>query len=180
MDVAIAQARLERMVAASTEPVLDAAAIADILGLAARPDYMGNDPRNIPAVAVRASSTLYAINDIVRQDLTTERWWICEIPGTTRSTAPVWPVMTYVPGPSDITVVDGPVIWRDAGSRWQPTYDLNAAAMHGWEQKAAAVAHRFNFAADSNQFNVSQIHAMCLTMADRYKARSPQTIRVTF
>lgn len=177
MDAQTAQDRLERMVAAGEEPILDALTIVDLLAQAARRDFLENDPRNGTAAA-HATGTLYAVNDIVQQAALTERWWICEVPGTTGATAPTWPAFTYPAPASGSTVWDGTVVWRDAGSRWQPTYDLNAAAALGWEQKAAACSHRFNFSADSQRFDVSQIHAQCLTMADRFRNRGAFTIRI--
>lgn len=181
MDSAQAQARLERMVAAADDPILDNAAVTDLLGLAARRDAAGNDPRNTTDAISRAISTRYAINDLVRQDASTERWWLCEIPGTTAATATPssgWPVLDYF-RISDFTVYDGTVLWRDAGTRWQPTYDLNIAAAAGWEQKAASVAARFTFSADGQIFNRSEIHAMCLEQADRYRHRRAGTITVS-
>ncbi len=174
MDEVTAQARLERMVAASTDPVLDAAAIADLLLLARRVDASRNDPRNLTTAAARAASTRYEPGTLVRQEAGSERWWICLIAGTTGTGAPSWPTLTGV-ARYGVTVVDGTVTWQDAGSRWAPTWDLNAAAAAGWEQKAALVSGRFNFAADQQRFDRSQVHAMCLEQADRYRRRGAGT-----
>ncbi len=174
MDVALAQARLERMIASTVDPILDAAAIADLLSYGRRPDAAGNDPRNDSTAPVWTAGTLYARNDLVRQSSTVERWWICLWPGRSNTTTPSWPVL--LTPRTDRTVVDGTgpvtaVVWEDAGSRWQPTYDFNAMAAAGWETKAALIANRFTFATDGQTFNRSQQHAMCLTMADRYRNR---------
>jgi len=170
VDESTARDRLRRMVAADTDPRLDAEAINDLMTVAARPDRAGNDPRCRVSVTARAASTRYAAGDVVRQASDVERWWICQVPGTTGSTAPGWPVLTGVPR-GTAQVVDGTVVWIDAGSRWSPTWDLAAAAADGWEQKAAQVAHRFTFTADGQRFDRSQIHAMCLDMADRFRRR---------
>lgn len=176
MDPTTALARLERMVAADQEPVLDAATIQDLLVMARRQDAAGNDPRNTPGTPARAASTLYSVNDLVRQNASTERWWICQWAGTTGTTVPAWPAF-YVPR-TDSTVYDGTVVWADAGSRWQPTFDFNYAAAAGWESKAAALAHRFDFAADGQRFDRSKAHAMCLQMADVYRRRINSTLIV--
>ena len=182
MDSAQAQARLERMVAASDDPILDSPTITDLLGIAARCDAVGNSPRNTVDAPIRTASTLYAVNDLVRQNSTTERWWTCEVPGTTSASslpAPSgWPILDYF-RISDFTVYDGTVLWRDAGTRWQPTYDLNAAAAMGWEIKAASVASRFTFSADGQTYNRSEIHAACLMQADRYRRRKSGTVTIT-
>lgn len=174
MDAVAAQARLERMTASAVDPVLDAPALADLMLIAKRPDRTGNDPRNDVAATAWASATLYAPGDLRRQAAGVERWWICLIAGTTASTAPSWPTLTGY-ARSDTTVTDGTVTWQDAGSRWAPTWNLNAAAGAGWEMKAALVSGRFNFAADQQRFDRSQVHAMCLEQADRYRRRGAGT-----
>lgn len=60
---------------------------------------------------------------------------------------------------------------------WIATYDLNAAAADIWEEKAASVAHQFDFNADGASYNVSQKFAMYMRQAKHYRARrSPKTI----
>lgn len=174
MDAAAAQARLERMVAASTDPVLDAPTVVDLMLIAKRVDRTGNDPRNDDTAASRTGSTIYEPGELVRQAAGVERWWICLIAGTTASDAPSWPTLTGCQR-SDTIVRDGTVTWQDAGSRWASTWNLNAAAAAGWEMKAALVSGRFNFAADQQRFDRSQIHAMCLEQADRYRRRGAGT-----
>ena len=169
MDETDARARLERMVAADIEPTLDADAITDLMRIAARPDGARNDPRNTSAAPVWTATTVYAAGDLVRQSSTAERWWLCLTGGTSASTTPSWPTLVYER--TDWIILDGTVEWVDAGSRWRPTWNLNAAAAAGWEQKAAQVAHRFDFGADGQKFDRSQTHAMCLDMADRYRMR---------
>ena len=175
MDVALAQARLERMVSSAVDPILNSTTITDLLVYGRRPDAAGNDTRNTSAASSWTAATLYQVNDLVRQSGSVERWWVCETPGTSAATAPVWPVFTYGRLSTSI-VTDGSAVWRDAGSRWQPTYDFNAMAAAGWEVKAALIANRFTFAADGQTFNRSQQHAMCLTMADRYRNRRSGTV----
>lgn len=54
---------------------------------------------------------------------------------------------------------------------WVPTYDLHAAAADVWEEKAAAVAADFNFAADGARFDRSQIHAQYQAQAQFHRMR---------
>ena len=173
MDAYAAQDRLERMVAASEDPVLDAPTLADLMRIAMRVDRAGNDPRNSTTVS-RADSTIYEPGELVRQAAGAERWWICLIAGTTATAAPTWPTLTGYPR-GDTIVRDGTVTWQDAGSRWAPTWNLNAAAAAAWEMKAALVSGRFDFAADQQRFDRSQIHAMCLEQADRFRRRGAGT-----
>jgi hypothetical protein len=55
---------------------------------------------------------------------------------------------------------------------WIATYDLNAAAANIWEEKAAALQERFDFAADGGNYKVSQAHENALKMAGKYRSRS--------
>jgi hypothetical protein len=171
-----AMSRLERMVAASTDPVLDEAALQDLMVLAARVDAAGNSPQNLLTAPSWAATTTHGVNTVIRQDAITERWWQVLTPGTTGAAAPTWP--TFTDGAmSGSQVVDGSIVWVDAGTRWHPTYDLNAAACFGWEQKAAACADRFKFAADSQSYDRQQVNAMCLEMATRYANRRAGVVR---
>ncbi len=170
MEETAALDRLRRMIASDTEPTLDEETIADLLRQSARVDLAGNDPRAVDTAPVHATGTRYAAGDIVRQASDGERWWSCVVAGVTGSTAPTWPVLDGLPRESTI-VTDGTVTWLDAGSRWAGQWDLGSAAAAGWELKAAAVAHRFTFSADGQRFDRSQVHAMCLDMADRYRRR---------
>lgn len=61
---------------------------------------------------------------------------------------------------------------------WTETWDLNSAAAEGWRWKAAKVAGSFDFVTDSQRFDRSQIAAMCLDMADRYRRRVLSSPRV--
>ena len=66
----------------------------------------------------------------------------------------------------------------DENDDWVATYDLRAAAAEVCEEKAAAVAARFDFAADGANFSRSQEYDHWMKQA-RYHAarRRPGTIR---
>lgn len=60
---------------------------------------------------------------------------------------------------------------------WVETYDLNAAAADVWEEKAAALAHLYDFSADGGQYSRAQMVAQARATAARYRAiRSPKTL----
>lgn len=55
---------------------------------------------------------------------------------------------------------------------WNPTWDLEAAAVIGWEIKAGRAASTFDFGEDSQRFNASQVHDQCMAMARLYRRGS--------
>jgi len=59
----------------------------------------------------------------------------------------------------------------DDNDDWIATYDLHLAAADIWEEKAAAVASRFDFEADGGKFNRSQQYEMYMKQARRHRAR---------
>lgn len=170
MDAVAALARLERMVASSADPALDAAAMADLLAVAKRPDDNGNLPTNVSAAPAWAASTVYAPGAVVQPTPASGRWWRCRVGGTSGSTQPAWPDLRGEPRTATI-VGDGYVTWEDAGAAWAPTWDLAAAAVEGWEQKAALVANRFQFGTDGQTFLRQQVLDHCHAQADRYRRK---------
>ncbi len=54
---------------------------------------------------------------------------------------------------------------------WVGTYDLNSAAVQGWEMKAGKTAHQYYWSASGQQFNPQQYHEHCLTMAEQYRRK---------
>jgi hypothetical protein len=54
---------------------------------------------------------------------------------------------------------------------WVGTWDLNQAAADIWQEKAAAVAVNFDFAADGGDYKRSQVAAQMLKMAQTYRAK---------
>ena len=53
---------------------------------------------------------------------------------------------------------------------WEGAWDLNRAAADVWDEKAAAVAAGFDFAADGGDYKRSQVHTQMLAMARRYRS----------
>lgn len=67
---------------------------------------------------------------------------------------------------------------QDANDDWLATYDLHAAAVQVWEEKAATVAHEFGFSADGGQYHRNQKYEQALGMARHHNARrAVRTIR---
>jgi hypothetical protein len=170
MDAAAAAARLARMVASEVDPVLDAAALADLLVLSQRPDANGNLPTNLAAADDWAAATVYAPGDVVQPDPNDGRWWVCVFGGTSAATQPSWPDLGGEPRTAHM-IVDGTVTWGDAGAAWAPTWDLAAGAVEGWEQKAALASGRFEFTTDGQTFRGQQVVAHCQAQADRYRRK---------
>lgn len=55
---------------------------------------------------------------------------------------------------------------------WIPTYDLNAAAAEIWDEKAAAIQDKYDFAADGGRYDRSQAYTQACAMAAKYRGRS--------
>lgn len=56
-------------------------------------------------------------------------------------------------------------------TEWTPTYDLNAAAADIWEEKAAVLVGRMDFAADGGQFSASQQFEQAKKLAQFYRSK---------
>ena len=168
MDEVSALTRLKRMVAFSEDPALDASALADLMLMAKRPDSNGNLPTNVSTAPTWVASTAYAPGDVVQPSPVDGRWWRCAIGGTSDITQPDWPDLRGEER-TGRTVGDGFVTWEDAGAAWAPTWDLDAAAVEGWEQKAAIASGRYQFTTDGQTFLRQQVVANCHAQADRYR-----------
>lgn len=67
-----------------------------------------------------------------------------------------------------------------ANTAWVPTYDLHAAAADVWQEKAAALAHLYDFSADGGSYTRSQRVAQAQQQARYHLARrNLNTIRLT-
>lgn len=63
---------------------------------------------------------------------------------------------------------------------WVPTYDLHAAAADVWNEKAAALAHLYDFSADGGSYSRSQRVTQAQAQARYHLARrNLNTIRLT-
>jgi hypothetical protein len=61
---------------------------------------------------------------------------------------------------------------------WTAVYNLNRAAADIWEEKAAAVAEKFDYAAEGSSFKLSQISMQYLEMAKALRARRVTAARL--
>lgn len=62
---------------------------------------------------------------------------------------------------------------------WAGAWDIHPAAADIWEEKAAAVAAAFDFAADGGDYKRSQVYAQMVQQARRFRAmRQPSTYRM--
>lgn len=60
---------------------------------------------------------------------------------------------------------------QEANTSWIPTYDLHAAAADIWEEKAAAVAHKYDFSADGGNYSASNQYEQYMKQARNHRAR---------
>lgn len=59
---------------------------------------------------------------------------------------------------------------------WTPTYDFNAAAADVWDEKAGALAAKYDFSVDGGNYSVSKAFEQAVSRAKYYRARrSPTT-----
>jgi hypothetical protein len=69
---------------------------------------------------------------------------------------------------------------KDENEDWVPTYDLNAAAADIWDEKAAWLAGKYDFAADGGTYHRSQAYEQAAKMARYYRSRRhPKTWKLT-
>lgn len=69
--------------------------------------------------------------------------------------------------------------WGLENANWTATYDLNGAAADIWQEKAAAVASKFDFSADGGNYSQSQQYEQFMKQARYYRSRRlPSTVRL--
>ena len=67
--------------------------------------------------------------------------------------------------------------WGLANANWTATYDLAAAAADVWEEKAAIVAGKFDFAANGGNYSQSQQYEQYMNQCRYYRSRRmPSTV----
>ena len=68
---------------------------------------------------------------------------------------------------------------QTANDNWIATYDLNAAAADIWQEKAAAVAHKYDFSADGGNYSASNQFEQYMKQARYYQSRRmPSTAKM--
>ena len=169
-----ARALLVAMIQADADPALDTDDVDRLVDRARRVDPAGNRPANVATAASWAAAHSYVAGDVITDG---ERWWRCDVAGTSGTIEPAWPDLGGYPV-TGVTVLDDDVVWVDNGGAWAETWDLRAAAHDGWLLKAAKCAGRVDFTDEGAQFRRSQIHAMCLEMADRYRRRGAGSVTI--
>jgi hypothetical protein len=65
--------------------------------------------------------------------------------------------------------------YGEANTEWEATYDLSAAAADVWEEKAGAVASKFDFAANGGNYHQSQQYEQMMKQCRHYRARRMPT-----
>lgn len=171
MDAATAQAEIESMVDADVDPTLTETEIERLVDRARQPDRAGNSPLNVATAATWQAGTTYRIGDVIRTTLHGDRWFRVWVPGVSGATEPQWPNLANRVV-NRTRVSDGSVTWEDNGTEWNPTWDLDRAAVEGWRRKAGKVAGRFRFATDGQTFDRQQLYAHCISQMHEYRRRA--------
>lgn len=162
-----ALAQLQTMVAADTPPRLDPTELQAILDESASLDDAGNPPANTADTATTwTASTTVDASTVIAVD---GRYWRCRTGGVTAATEPNWPDLAGS-RVTTVTVTDGDAVWIDNGTEWAGTWDLDVAAMLGWERKAG-LAVSFDFKTEDQQFSRSQLAEQCRKQAAVYSDR---------
>lgn len=163
-----ARARLERMVAATTAPTLDAGEISDLLALAVRPGPSGVDP---DSETEWASGMSLDVGDyVVPPARSGVRYLITASDGAAGATEPTWPVS----GAS--VTLDGVTYEGTTDGAWTPAYDLYFAAAEGWRWKAGKVSDAYDVSEDQQSLDRSQMVKSMLDLAAKYDALAGTSI----
>lgn len=146
-----ARTRLEQMVAATSAPALVASEIDSLMEIARGGllRWRTGAEYGVGAIVVPSSGTL-------------DHQYIVTAGGLAGSTEPTWPLV------EGETVTQGVVTYQEYGApeRW----DLYGAAAEGWLMKAGKAAGRFDFSADGQAYDRSQVHAQAMKMRAEYLA----------
>lgn len=153
-----ARARLEQLVSATSAPVLDASEIDSLMEVAKGGllRWRAGAEYGVNAVVVPSSGTL-------------DHQYLVTDGGLAGSTEPTWPMV------ADTSVTQGVVTYQEYGApdRW----DLYGAAAEGWLLKAGKAAGRFDFSADGQTYDRSQVHAAAMKMRAEYLALAAEDRR---
>lgn len=163
-----ARARLERMVASTTPPLLSSGEIDDLMVLARRPGPSGVDPDT--EVEWVASMSLAIGDFVVPPDRSGVRYLITASDGAAGITEPAWPVSGAA------VVLDGVEYTGQTDGAWSPAYDLYFAAAEGWRWKAGKISDAYDFSEDQQTFDRSQLVKHCMDMAAKYDALAGTSI----
>lgn len=171
MDIAVARARLERMVRWDSAPTLTSAEVDDLMLLARTTDLNGYDPYDVWApLTVYPAAAVYTrhVDDLIYPapmarvpTISNGHLYTVRVPGTSGTTEPGWPLA--VGG----EVTDGTVTWRESGRYlWTPTFNLGRAAAEGWRWKAGKVVDQYAVGLGTGKtFARNQQYQMCMQQA---------------
>lgn len=167
MTEAEAIARLATLAASGTFPTLTPDELEQALASARIVDPWGFDGLlETPWLP----ETAYEVGDTVVPSLRDGYIYVASQAGTSDSGEPTWDATG--------TTTDGTVEWEFFAEGWQPTHDLNMAAAMCWEMKAGKTSDRAAFAVDYKTFSPQQVFDHCMKMADMYRAKVMQSIRL--
>lgn len=148
MTEAEARERLERMVASAAAPVLSVEEIDDLMEIA-----KGG------LLRWRAGAE-YGVGAIVHPTAAVDHAYQVTEGGLAGSVEPAWPL-----GAGEVVTLNG-VTYQEIGP--PVAWDLYTAAAEGWLLKAGKAAGGFDFSADGQSYDRSQVHAQAMKMRSEY------------
>lgn len=163
--------RLQRMVAYDVEPTLSSAEVLDLLKDAQRADEDGNSFDSAP---MWKAAYAYVVGDLVTPTTRNGHLYrVTATDGSSGTTEPVWPTT------DDATVTADGVTYQEYGATsWAPTWDLNYAAMNGWEWKANKATNTNQFIQDSRGTASDYTYLNCRRQAEEYRKKIQVSVPV--
>lgn len=121
-------------------------------------------------------STYYSVGDMVVPTTPNGRVYQCVIAGTSQTTEPAFPQITYAVGQAfyDYSTLpanqDFGLTWQDNGYITTEIYDVRAAAKQGWLLKASIAANLANTSDGQMKIELHTIQENCVQMAGKFRS----------
>lgn len=189
-----AKTRLTRMVEAAKDPVLDDAAVEDLMRMCVMVDRWGTAPDHYK---IWKAATAYAVGAFVvptvrgavspisassvyfpypQLPIIAATVWRVTTGGTSGGSEPVWPTPVVL---GSSTIVDGGVTWMaDSYTPWMGGWNLNLAAAEGWRLKAGLVANLPNIDDAGKRIDLSMMQEQFLVMAKEYSKKTVSSLKM--
>lgn len=116
------------------------------------------------------TNTLLEEGIVIKPATPNGRWYVVRKPGTTGATEPIWPTppssaLHYINWDFLGTITDNTVIYEDYGEAFTTIFDVQVAAMKGWQKKLTKAVGYFN----TPGVSMSQIFDHCEKMIERFE-----------
>ena len=122
------------------------------------------------------ASTYYNVADIVVPTVPNGRMYFCTIAGTSNTTQPDFPQISYAVGqafsenPQNVYGQGFGLTWQDAGFVQVEKYDVRAAAKEAWMIKASIAANLANTDDGKMKIELHTIQENCIQMAGKFRS----------